>query len=62
MLMEDVDRVREMIRTVVFFENRYGGTFEKVVMKKGEPKTSTDWIWCREGKEWGALLKELNDL
>lgn len=54
--------IRNLIDTVVFFENRYEGTYEEVVAKRGNPEISDDWVWCREGKEWRSLIRDLRKL
>ncbi|MEX1029130.1 MAG: hypothetical protein WDZ91_03675 [Paenibacillaceae bacterium] len=64
--MEDeeykVERVKEIIKMINFYEERYEGAFSKVVLDKGDPYHSLDWQWEREGKEWHYLLKEIGDL
>lgn len=55
-------RIKEIVETINFYENRYGGTYEEVVREKGDPFTSDDWQWGREGKEWNNLLKDIGDI
>ncbi|MEB3103929.1 hypothetical protein [Ferviditalea candida] len=57
-----VERLKEIVKTINFFEERYGGSYEKVVGEKGDPFTTDDWQWGREGKEWKNLLREIGDL
>jgi len=52
-------RTEEIMKTITYFESRYGGTFQQVAKQKGDPYSSGDWQWVREGKEWHALLLEL---
>lgn len=55
-----VSHIRHLVETIDFFEKRYNGTYEKVVLEKGEPKMSDDFMWSREGTEWRSLLREIN--
>lgn len=55
-----VGHIRYLVETISFFEKRYNGTFEKVVLEKGDPKMSDDFMWSREGTEWRSLLREIN--
>jgi len=57
-----VERIKEIVKMVTFFEERYGGTYQKVLITKGDPYQTDDWQWGREGKEWHYLLKEIGDL
>jgi hypothetical protein len=57
-----LDRIREIINTINFFESRYGKTYDEMVKEKGDPDVSEDWVWAREGKEWRLLLEEIGDL
>ncbi|MEB3103973.1 hypothetical protein [Ferviditalea candida] len=57
-----IERVKEIVKIINFFEERYGGTYQKVVEQKGDPYLTDDWQWGREGKEWHYLLKEIGDL
>lgn len=58
----NAERIKENVNLICFFEDRYEGTFEEVVKIKGDPYQSSDWQWCREGKEWRFHLKEIGDL
>lgn len=51
--------LRYLVETIGFFETRYNGKYEEVIIKKGEPKMSDDFVWAREGKEWRSLLREI---
>ncbi|MWC30139.1 hypothetical protein [Paenibacillus sp. MMS18-CY102] len=57
-----IERIKEIVKMITFFEERYGGTYQKVLKSKGDPYQSEDWQWGREGKEWQYLLKEIGDL
>jgi len=57
-----LSRIRYIVETISFFENRYGKTYAEVLVEKGSPDESVDWVWAREGKEWRSLLKEIGDL
>lgn len=57
-----IERIKEIVKTIAFFEDRYGGTYQEVVKKKGDPYKTDDWQWGREGKEWHSFLKEIGDL
>lgn len=52
-----MQRSRELIKLIDFFEERYGGAYQEVVIKKGDPFKSEDWQWCREGKDWKKTPK-----
>jgi len=58
----NLSRIRYIVETISFFENRYGKTYAEVLVEKGSPDESVDWVWAREGKEWRSLLKEIGDL
>jgi transposase len=58
---ENLERMRYIVDSIDFFENRYGKPYEEVVKEKGNPENSTDWIWAREGKEWKYLLEEIGN-
>lgn len=58
----NLDRIRYIVDTINFFENRYGKPYKEVIKDKGSPDDSDDWIWAREGKEWRLLLEEIGDL
>lgn len=57
-----IAHIRYLVETIDFFEKRYNGTFDKVVLEKGDPKMTDDFIWSREGTEWRSLLREINSL
>jgi hypothetical protein len=57
-----IERVKEIVRTINFFEERHGGTYQRVVEQKGDPFSTDDWQWGREGKEWKYLLREIDSL
>lgn len=54
-----IERLKEIVRTVIFFEERYGGSYEQVMLEKGDPNTTGDWKWEREGEEWINYLVEI---
>nr|WP_150959898.1 hypothetical protein [Aneurinibacillus sp. XH2] len=58
----NLNRIRYIIETINYFEKRYGKPYSEVIVEKGNPDDSEDWIWAREGKEWKSLLKEIKDL
>ncbi|MGM0714145.1 hypothetical protein ACWKW1_15495 [Brevibacillus parabrevis] len=58
----NLHRIRLIVETIDFYEKRYGKPYHEVVVEKGNPDDSEDWIWAREGKEWKSLLKEIGDL
>lgn len=57
-----LDRIRYVVETIDFFEKQYGDSYEVIRSQKGEPSSSEDFKWSREGSEWGSLLREIGDL
>lgn len=51
-IREVVERLKEIVKTINCFEDRYGGLYEQIVLKKGDPDTTGDWQWGHDGKEW----------
>ncbi|WP_164821247.1 hypothetical protein [Paenibacillus koleovorans] len=57
---QDVERVKELVKTMMVFEGNYGGTYEEVVVRLGDPALSTDWKWSRDAEEWRYLMREIS--
>ena len=53
----EFERLKEIVMTINFFEKRYGGSYEQIVLENGDPDRTDDWQWGREGKEWSYLME-----
>lgn len=58
---DNLGRIRYIVETINFYEKRYGKPFTEVILEKGDPEETLDWVWAREGKEWRSLLREIGD-
>lgn len=56
---DEVERVKSLVQTLVAFETKYGGKYEEVVKRLGDPNVSDDWRWARDADEWRYVMKEI---
>jgi len=56
---DNLERIKELVNVMKAFEEKYGGKYEEVVARLGEPESSNDWQWSRDADEWRYVVKEL---
>ncbi len=56
---DEVERMKSLVQIVLTFESKYGGKYEEVVMRLGDPSSSADWKWNRDADEWRYVIKEI---
>ncbi|MFC5401425.1 hypothetical protein [Cohnella soli] len=55
----EVDRMKNLVQTVLSFEALYGGKYEEVLARLGDPQSSNDWKWARDADEWRYVIREI---
>lgn len=56
---DEIERIKELVKVIFSFEEKYGGTYQETLMRLGDPESTHDWTWSRDAKEWRFILKEL---
>ncbi len=56
---DEVERMKELVKIVLAFETQYGGRYEEVEARLGDPSSSDDWKWARDADEWRYAMKEI---
>lgn len=56
---DEIERIKELVKVIFSFEEKYGGTYKETLMRLGDPESSQDWTWSRDAKEWRFILKKL---
>lgn len=62
---DEAERLEWLRTSILFYEQKYGGTYDTAVAKKGDPddpalQETNDWQWIRDAREWRYLLGEIN--
>lgn len=56
---EEVERIKNLVQLLLAFESKYGGKYEEVAARLGDPQSSIDWKWTRDADEWRYVMKEI---
>ncbi|WP_314588296.1 hypothetical protein [Paenibacillus terrigena] len=56
---DEVERMKALVKVILAFEEKYGGKYDEVVARLGDPESSQDWKWTRDADEWCYVMKEL---
>ncbi|WP_113020915.1 hypothetical protein [Paenibacillus sp. YN15] len=56
---DEVERMKELVKALFSFEEKYGGTYEEVISRLGDPQLTDDWTWSRDADEWRYIMKEI---
>ncbi|MFC5471565.1 hypothetical protein ACFPPD_23085 [Cohnella suwonensis] len=56
---DEVDRMKSLVQALLTFEAKYGGKYEEVSARLGDPQSSADWKWARDADEWSYVIKEI---
>jgi len=56
---DEVERVKNLVQTLILFESKYGGKYEEAVTRLGDPQSSEDWTWTRDADEWRYVMREI---
>ncbi|WP_152396604.1 hypothetical protein [Paenibacillus guangzhouensis] len=56
---DEVERMKALVKVILAFEEKYGGKYEDVVARLGDPESSHDWKWMRDADEWRYVMKEI---
>lgn len=59
-LYDEVERMKQLVQTLMRFETQYGGNYKETVSRLGDPKSSDDWMWRRDADEWRYVMKEIS--
>jgi len=59
-LYDEVERMKQLVQTLMTFETQYGGNYKETVSRLGAPESSDDWRWKRDADEWRYVMKEIS--
>jgi hypothetical protein len=58
-IYDEVERIKNLVQVLLTFEAKYGGKYEEVAARLGDPHSSEDWKWTRDADEWRYVMKEI---
>jgi|GEM_PF-1974792 len=56
---DEVERIAALVKTMLAFEEKYGGKYHETAARLGDPESSSDWTWSRDAAEWRYVMQEI---